>query len=100
VCLWITETTILLFEKVQSNERQVDIDNAFVMCCILHNIILEDDGWLDEDLPNFPNEVKERLGKVFCEDPRGEAISERGDDTTVDDLMDAEEARRCPDGTK
>jgi hypothetical protein len=35
--------------------KQVDIDNAFVTCCILHNIVLEDDGWLDNDLPHFPN---------------------------------------------
>ena len=87
-------------KKFNRMKRQVDIDNAFHTCCILHNIILEDDGWLDEDLPNFPNGVKERLGKVFCEDPRGEAITDRGDDTTVDELMDAEEARRCPDETK
>jgi hypothetical protein len=55
---------------------------------------------LDEDLPNFPNKVKEQLGKVFCEDPCGEAILERGDDTTVDKLMDAEEARHYPDEIK
>ena len=81
-------------------KRKVDIDNAFTTCCMLHNIILEDDGWLDQDLPNFPNGVKERLGQLFQEDPRGDALTNRFIDTTVDHIMDAEEVRRCPDEAK
>ncbi len=79
--------------------KQVDIDNAFVTCCILHNIVLEDDGWFDNDLHHFPNGVKDRLGKVF-DDPRGEAITRRGDDDTPDPIMEAEEQRVCPKEAK
>ena len=87
-------------KKFNKMRKQKDIDNAFTTCCMLHNILLEDDGWLDDDLPHFPNGVKDRLGKIFLEDPRGEAMTNRGDDTTFDPIMEAEEALRCPDETK
>ncbi|KAI2511223.1 Plant transposon protein [Fragilaria crotonensis] len=50
--------------------KQKNIDNAFTTCCIIHNILLETDGWLDEDLPNYLNGVKDRLGRLFTDDPR------------------------------
>ena len=87
-------------KKFNRMRKQIDIDNAFTTCCILHNILLEEDGWLEKDLPHFPNGVKDRLGKVFEDDPRGEAMTNRGVDTTIDLLMDAEEALRCCDETK
>ena len=31
-----------------------NIDNVFVTCCILHNILLEADGYLKIDLPDIP----------------------------------------------
>jgi hypothetical protein len=31
-----------------------NIDDVFVTCCILHNILLEADGFLDVDLPDVP----------------------------------------------
>ena len=55
---------------------------------------------MEKDLPHFPNGVKDRLGKVFEDDPKGEAMTNRGVDTTIDLLMDAEEALRCRDETK
>ena len=82
--------------------KQKDIDNAFVCCCILHNILLEDDGWLDDDLPNLQNGVKNRLAKLFVNvDPRGDAMTRRGDDDTVDNQLEQEEAAiRHRDETK
>ena len=78
--------------------KQVHIDNAFTTCCIIHNLLLDDDGFLDEDLHVYPNGVKERLGKVFkvADDPRGDAITGRGEDDTEDPIMDEEEQRQCP----
>ena len=81
--------------------KQIGIDNTFMTCCILHNILLEEDNLLDKDLLHFPNWVKDCLGKVFLEDnPRGEAMTTRGVDTTIDLLMDAEEELCCRDETK
>ena len=58
----------------------------------------DDDGFLDEDLHVYPNGVKERLGKVFkvADNPRGDAITGRGEDDTEDPIMDEEEQRQCP----
>ncbi len=55
---------------------------------------------MDENLLHFPNGVKDRLAKVFNEDPRGEAMTNRGIDTTIDILMEAEEQLRCPNESK
>ena len=83
-------------KQFNRSRKQSTIDNAFTTCCIIHNLLLENDGWLDEDLLPLPNGVKDRLGRVFADDPRGDATTYRGIDTTVDELMDAEEAARCP----
>ena len=34
--------------------HQSDIDNAFVTCCMLHNMLLKYDGWLAPDLAQYP----------------------------------------------
>ena len=39
------------------------IDNAFVRCAMLHNMMLKADGYLDNDLPAFSEGVEERLAK-------------------------------------
>ena len=51
-----------------SNVR--NIDDVFVTCCILHNILLEDDGFLDVDLPDLPYGLRSRL-KI---EPRGDGL--------------------------
>lgn len=43
--------------------RQDSIDNAFVTCCILHNIMLRHDGYLAEDLTPYPGGLEEALAK-------------------------------------
>ena len=67
--------------------KQGDIDNAFTTCCMLHNILLEEDGWMDKELPHFPNGVKDRLGRIFIDDPRGDGLTNKGTDDTVDEVM-------------
>ena len=41
-----------------------------VTCCILHNILLKEDGHFNNDLTNYPSWVKARLNKI-TNDPRG-----------------------------
>jgi hypothetical protein len=42
------------FRKSFTNlRRQKHIDYAFITCCILHNILLEENGFLDVDLPDY-----------------------------------------------
>ena len=43
--------------------NQGAIDNAFVCCAMLHNMMLKADGYLDENLPPFSGGVEERLPK-------------------------------------
>ena len=60
-------------------------------------MLLEHNGWLDVDFLTLLNWVKDRFGRVLADDPRGgDATTYRGIDTTVDELIDAEEAARCP----
>ena len=54
-----------LLKNFSSLHKQSAIDNAFVTCCILHNMLLESDGWLDPNLPSFPGGVEERLARKF-----------------------------------
>jgi hypothetical protein len=44
---------------------QSSVDNAFVTCCILHNMILRSDGYLDKNLAPYPGGLKESLAKKF-----------------------------------
>jgi hypothetical protein len=45
--------------------HQSSIDDAFTTCCILHNMLLRSDGYLDNDLAPFPGGLEERLAKRF-----------------------------------
>ena len=70
--------------------RQQHIDNSFVTCCILHNILLKEDGYLSSDLPNYPSGVKARLNKI-ANDPWGVGLwiyDECNDDTFEAALAD------------
>ena len=46
-----------VFNRMHSQKQ---VDCAFVTCCIIHNILLRDDGFLDLTLPDLPNGVRER----------------------------------------
>ena len=45
--------------------QQSDVDNAFVTCCMLYNMLLEHDGWLEKELAPYPGGVEARLFKKF-----------------------------------
>lgn len=54
------------FLKNFNNLRtQSSIDNAFVTCCMLHNMILRSDGYLDDNLPPYPGGLEESLARKF-----------------------------------
>jgi Plant transposon protein len=66
---------------------QKQIDCAFVTCCIIHNILLKEDGFLEPDLPDFPNGVRARLRHRSGGDGRGDGMWTRGglDNTPEED---------------
>ena len=45
--------------------RQSSVDDAFTTCCILHNMMLDKDGYLDEDLAPYPGGLEETLERKF-----------------------------------
>jgi hypothetical protein len=47
-----------------------NIDDVFVTCCILHNILLEADGFLDIDLPDVAFGLRNKLKS----DARGDGM--------------------------
>ena len=46
-------------------QTQSGIDNVFVTCCIIHNIQLEHDGYLDRNLTPLPGGLEEMLALKF-----------------------------------
>jgi Plant transposon protein len=75
--------------------NQVDIDNAFVTCCILHNMLLKENGFLAVDLPLHPAGRTKALRKMFG-NVSLEGMWNRYDDDTPDEAMALEEQRVCP----
>ena len=54
------------FLKNFNNLRdQSAIDDAITTCCILHNMMLENDGYLDENLDPYPGGLEECLARKF-----------------------------------
>jgi hypothetical protein len=51
-----------------SLSKKEDIDNVFFTCCILHNILLQHDGYLDQLLAKKPGGIMADIQKQFCED--------------------------------
>lgn len=44
----------LVLKAWSTFRQQACVDNTFITCCILHNMLLEYDGYLDPDVPNEP----------------------------------------------
>jgi hypothetical protein len=88
------------FKNCNRMRKQKDINNSFVTCCIIHNLLLQEDGYLDNDLPHLPNGVKDTLGRLFSAnapiDPRGKALTFGVAHDTEDDLYDEEKRQQCP----
>jgi hypothetical protein len=67
------------------------VDNCFATCCVLHNLLLQHDGYLDPALPPFPGGVEEKLSKRFGNAWNGnDGIWNRFDDDTIDTEMERE----------
>ena len=74
---------------------QKSVDNCFVTCCILHNMLLKADGYLEENLTPFPGGVEERLARKFGNSWNGlDGFWNRQNDDTVDEEMDADNRRQ------
>lgn len=77
--------------------RQKHIDYAFVTCCILHNKLLEEDRYLDADLPDYPGGMASALKLKFRrsrQDCATTSLWSRGYDDTPDDEEEEAEQRR------
>jgi hypothetical protein len=93
-CFGILKKRFAFLKVFNRMHNQMSIDHAFVTCCILHNILLRHDGFLDLDLPDLPNGVRERLkGRQRGEgddlvDGRGDGMWTRGsmEDDTPNDI--------------
>ena len=46
-------------------QMQSGFDNVSTTCCIIHNIQLEHDGYLDQNLTPLPGEVEEKIVLKF-----------------------------------
>ena len=91
----ILKKRFLFLKNFVNLHRQSSIDNCFTTCCILHNMLLQTDGFLDENLPAFPGGVEDRLGRKFGNAWNGQdRIWNRYEDDTVDELMEEENRRR------
>ncbi len=72
------------FLKIFTNLRtHRQIDCAFVSCCILHNILLEENGYLDVALPDYPGGLASVLKAKFRVKQR-ESLWSCGFDNTPD----------------
>ncbi|KAI2498892.1 Plant transposon protein [Fragilaria crotonensis] len=95
----ILKSRFKFLKNFNSLKHHSAIDNAFVTCCILHNMLLETDGWLDPNLPPLPGGVEERLskkfGNIYANNTwNGTAgIWNRVEDDTVDEEMNRENQR-------
>ena len=73
--------------------HQSDIDNAFVTCCMLHNMLLKYDGWLAPDLAQCPGGVEatlfKKFGNIYANPWNTTAgVWNRVEDDTIDEALD------------
>jgi hypothetical protein len=78
------------FKNFVNLHCQASIDNCVTTCCILHNmVLLQTDGFLDANLPAFPDGVEEMLCQTFGNAWNGQdGTWNCYDDDTVDEQMD------------
>ena len=80
----ILKVRFKFLKNFNSLHKQRDINAAFVTCCMLHNMMLRVDGYLDEHLSPYPGGLEESLHKKFW-DHRWNGLHgmwTRGDDDT------------------
>jgi hypothetical protein len=61
--LGIFKARFKILKNFNSLKHHASIDNAFVTCCVLHNMLLESGGWLDPNLPPYPGGLEENCRK-------------------------------------
>jgi hypothetical protein len=80
---------------------QKSVDYCFVTCCILHNMLLKADGYLEENLTPFPGGLEKRLARKFRKQLEWiDGFWNRQNDDTVDKEMDADNRRQTTTLTK
>ena len=80
----ILKARFKFLKHFNSMHKQRDIDAAFMTCCMLHNMMLRVDGYLDENLSPYPGGLEQSLRKKFW-DHRWNGLHgmwTRGDDDT------------------
>jgi hypothetical protein len=75
--------------------HQSDIDNAFVTCCMLHNMLSKYDGWLAPDLAQYPGGVEatlfKKFGNIYANPWNGTAFAwNHVEDDTIDEALERE----------
>lgn len=91
----ILKSRFAILKHFNRMHHQRDVDNVFVTCCILHNMLLKDNGYLAVDLPLYPHGLTKVLRKMFA-NVSLDGVWNRGDDDTPDEQMEIEERRQCP----
>jgi hypothetical protein len=66
----ILKKRFVILKAFNQMAKVQNIDNVFVSCCFLHNILLEADGFLDIDLPDVAfglrNKLKSETEEMVC----------------------------------
>jgi hypothetical protein len=80
----ILKVRFKFLKNFNSLHEQRDINAAFVTCCMLHNMMLRVDGYLDEHLLPYPGGLEESLHKKFWDHHWNglHGMWTRGDDDT------------------
>ena len=91
----ILKARFAILKHFNNMHHQCDVDNVFVTCCILHNMLLTDNGYLAVDLPLYPLGLTKVLHKMFANVSLN-GVWNRGDDDTPDEQMEIEERQQCP----
>jgi hypothetical protein len=61
----ILKVRFKFLKNFNSLHKQRDIDAAFTTCCMLHNMMLDIDGYLDENLSPYPGGLEQALHKKY-----------------------------------
>lgn len=62
--VWNLEKEVLIPQGLKQLETPIQ-HSAFATCCMLHNMLLEYDGWLGPDLAPYSGGIKAKLFTKF-----------------------------------
>jgi hypothetical protein len=89
----ILKNRFRFLKKYNMLHKQSQVDAAFATCCMLHNMLLQEDGYLDTNLASYPGGLEDRLARTFGRYEGGEGLWNRGNDDTVDAQMEIDNVR-------